>query len=68
MKPGQTHDPKLKSFWLDDQKTAHVCAWCFPLDTIFEKFPHLRGKVAISHGICKEHLAKIILEIKANKP
>jgi hypothetical protein len=34
-----------------------VCAWCYPGEKIFDLFPDMRGKVQVSHGICKSHLA-----------
>lgn len=62
-------DLKVKSFALDTRgDTVRVCAWCFPTDTIFNVFPHLRGRVAISHGICAEHKKRFLAELAAKKP
>lgn len=31
------------------------CAWCFPGDTFFDRFPETRGEFSLSHGICPRH-------------
>lgn len=52
------HGDKLKPFVLDEEnRIIYVCAWCFPRGEILNRFPHLRGLVAVSHTICADHKA-----------
>jgi hypothetical protein len=32
-----------------------ICAWCYPGQSFFERFPEVRGKLTISHSICDDH-------------
>lgn len=41
-----------------------VCGWCYPKDSIYEVYPHWRGLgLDITHGICKMHKRKMLMDL-----
>lgn len=51
------HDGKTSTLCLPTQEPlVTVCAWCLPGEALFDEWPHLKGLIKLSHGICREHL------------
>ncbi len=44
-----------------------VCMFCFPKQTIFDRYPDLKNYYEVSHGICKQHHAQMKAELEAMK-
>jgi len=42
-------------------ETIKVCAWCYPKDSIFLRFPHWAGLgLEVSHGICPDCKGRLL--------
>ena len=40
-----------------------VCAWCYPGDSFYARFPWVRGDLKVSHSICGEHKRQVEMEM-----
>lgn len=56
--------PILNQQDFGDRRFISVCANCLPGRSLFDLYPWLRDNVEISHGICPEHKAEFLRQLR----